>query len=155
MTPQTPFLHLASWNNAEAFQASLGPGLQILPLFLPLHQMRQMSMLGSACVVPCMLCPLDVQGFDYMSLTQKVVVLHPAPLYCQTLPTPGVLAEWCLLLIPHTPKFQRCKRATYPRELGLCGMILGLPLSSSSTGCTPEVGAHGPEPRTHHGHLKV
>ena len=153
MTLQTPFLHLTSWNNTEAFPASLGLGLQVLPLLIPPCQMRQMYALGSACVVPCTLCPLDIQGFDYMSLTRKVVVLHPAPLYCQTLPIPGILAEWCLLLLPCTSKFQRCKQATYPGELGLCGMVLSLPLSSSSTGCMPEVGAHGPEPRTHHSHL--
>ena len=52
-----------------------------------------MYVLGSAYVVPCMLCLLDIQGFDYMFLTQKVVALHLATLYCQTLPTPGVLAE--------------------------------------------------------------
>ena len=75
MTPQTPFLHLVSWNNAEAFQASLGLGLQVSPLLLPPCQKGQMYMLGSTCVVPCMLCPLDIQGFDYMSLTRKLVAL--------------------------------------------------------------------------------
>ena len=35
MTPQTPFLRLMPWNNDKASQASLGPDLQILPLFLP------------------------------------------------------------------------------------------------------------------------
>ena len=152
MTLQTPFLHLTSWNNAEVFQASLGPGLQILTLLLPPHQMRQMYALGSICVVLCMLCPLDVLKFDYKSRTQKVVAFHLAPLHCQIQPTPGVLAEWCPLPILHTLRFQGCKWATYPRELGLCSMILSLPLSSCSTCCMPGVGAHGPEPITHHGH---
>ena len=42
--------------------------------------------------------------------------------------------------------------ATYPGGLGLCGMILGLPLSSGNTGCMLEAGAHDPKPMIHHGH---
>ena len=91
-------------------------------------------------------------NFTLLSLTQKVVVPHLALLHCQTLPMPGILAEWCLLLIPHTPKFRRCKRATYPGGLGLHGVIPSLPLSSDSTGCMPEVGAYGLELGTHHCH---
>ena len=38
------------------------------------------------------------------------------------------------------------------RGLGLCGMTLRLPLSSGSTGCVLEAGAHDPRPKIHHGH---
>ena len=68
---------------------------------------------------------------------------------------PGVPSEWCRLLILHAPNFQRCKRAAYPGELGLCGTIPGLPLSSNSTGCMPEAGAHGLELKTHHSHPRT
>ena len=106
MTLQTPFSHLAPWNSAEASQASLVLGLQVLPLMLLPHQNRQMFELDSAYVVPCTLCLLDVQGLDCTFPTRKVVALHPAPLYYQTLPMLGILTEWCLLFTPHAPEFQ-------------------------------------------------
>ena len=140
MTLQTPFSCHASWNNAEAFQA-LVLGLQVLPLMLPACQKRQMFKLGSTYVVPCTLCSLDIQGFDYTFLTRKVVALHPAPLHCQTLPT-----------LNECSKVLKVQAGNLSRGVGPVWHDPLPPLSSDSTGCTPEVGAHGPEPRTHHIH---
>ena len=74
---------------------------------------------GSAYALLCMPCWLGILRFDRTFQTRKVEVLHPVPLYYQTLPMLIAPAGWYLVPALHAPGFGKSRQAACPVGLHL------------------------------------